>query len=221
MSAPYYSDDLVTLYHGDCRDVLPGLDPASVDLVLTDPPYPAEFQHLYGEMARAATPAMKIGASLVSLCGHYQVPAVLDAFTAAGLRYWWLAGMSHDSISRLPGKWVSIRWKPAVWFVKERRRPGDSHAPMDMMRGGSTALAGDKQFHKWGQPASWFVHWIDQLAPDPEHVVLDPFVGGGATLAAAKLLGRQAIGVEIDERHCETTAKRLAQDALPFENGAA
>lgn len=203
---PYYSDDLVTIYHGDCREILPTLPTGSADLVLTDPPYPAEFQHLYGEMGAAVAPLMPEGASLVSLCGHYQIADVLAAFTDAGLRFWWLAGMRHDSLMRLPGKWVSVRWKPAVWFVKGRRRKDDTNTPIDML----DAHQGDKRFHNWGQPVNWFAHWADQLCP-PSGVVLDPFMG------AAKLFGRRAIGIELDEKHCEAAAKRMLEDALPFD----
>lgn len=54
------------------------------------------------------------------------------------------------------------------------------------------------------------------LGKCPPGVVADPFAGSGSTLAAAKLLGRKAIGVELHEPYCEIAARRLAQDALPF-----
>lgn len=217
---PYYQDDLVTLYHGNCVEILPKLTAASVDLVLTDPPYPAEFDHLYADMAHAVMPLLRPGASVVSLCGHYQIPLVLDSFTAAGLRYWWLGGMRHDSIARLPGKWVSVRWKPAVWFVNGRRRKGDTNTPIDLMDGVVQNKRGDKRFHQWGQPVSWFAHWITALAPDRDHVVLDPFAGSGTTLVAAKQFGCRCVGIELDESHCETAARRLMQDSLPFNEAA-
>ena len=213
---PYYDRDGITIYHGDCRDVLPTLERDSVDLVLTDPPYPHEFQHLYGEMANLTYPLMREGASLVSLCGHYQVPAVLDAFTTAGLRYWWLAGMRHDSLARLPGKWVSVRWKPAVWFVKGRRFPGDTNTPIDMLDGNQR----DKRFHVWGQPANWFVHWIDQLCP-PGGTVLDPFMGAGPIAEACYQLRRRYIGIELVEDYCKVAVGRLAQQTLDLDGGAA
>lgn len=208
---PYYDDGQITIYHGDCREVLPALT-EPVDLVLTDPPYPEKYQHLYGEMAKAVYPLMNDGASLVSLCGHFQVPDVCQAFTDAGLRYWWLAGMRHDSLARFPGKWVTVRWKPAVWFVKNRRRPGDTNTPIDMFDG----ARGDKRFHEWGQPTNWFRHWIDLMCP-PEGVVIDPFMGAGTTLRAAMDCGRRAIGIELEERYCEAAVSRLGQQVLPLE----
>jgi 16S rRNA G966 N2-methylase RsmD len=206
---PYYRDESVTLYHGDCREILPALAAATVDLVLTDPPYPAEFLPLYGVLAEQSARLLPVGGHLVTLCGHYQVPDVLDLFKPH-LRYWWLCGMSHHSKQRLPGKWVAAAWKPALWYVKERRLPGDVECPVDLMHGNK-----DKEHHEWGQGQSWFHQWIERLTK-PGDLVLDPFAGSGTTLAAARMLDRCAVGVEIDEQSCETIARRLDQGVLDF-----
>ena len=82
---PYYNDEAagITIYHGDCREVLPTLDP--VDLVLTDPPYPKEFDYVWDILAGAAD-VMRDGANLFTYCGHYQLPLVLNALSRT-LRY--------------------------------------------------------------------------------------------------------------------------------------
>jgi hypothetical protein len=196
--------DGIRVYQGDCRDILPTLD-GPVHLVLTDPPYLKETEHLYREFAPLAKALMAPDASLVSLCGHFHVPYVIDAFGDAGLRFWWMAGMGHTNYTRLPGKWVTSMWKPAVWYVNERRRKGDTRTPFDMMPGGGR----DKAHHEWGQPVSWFRHWIENLT-DPGDVVLDPFSGAGTTLVAAAELGRQAIGIELDPAHVDSTIRRLS-----------
>jgi hypothetical protein len=201
---PYYADDLVTIYHGDAREALPLI--ATADLILTDPPYPAEFLPLFGLLGAEAARMLPVGGSLVTLCGTHQLPDVFDLLRPH-LRYWWTGGMLHPQFTRYPGKWVTAAWKPAVWFVKERRRDGDTRAPMDMRR----ARRSDKHFHEWGQPVDWFTHWIDALQPS---VALDPFMGAGTTLVAAKNLGRKAIGIEIEEQYCEIAAKRCSQEVL-------
>jgi site-specific DNA-methyltransferase (adenine-specific) len=190
-----------TLYLGDCREVLPTL--GRVDLVLTDPPYPREFQHLYGEMAEHAAALLPVGGSLVTLCGHYQTIEV-GAAISQHLRFWWLAGMKHTMGTRLPGKWVFSLWKPALWFVKERRHSGDTECPVDLLEGGGQ----DKAVHEWGQPYQWFRHWIERLS-EPGDVVLDPFCGAGTTGVAAAKLRRRFIGVELDPKHFENACRRI------------
>lgn len=204
---PYYEDDAVTIYHGDSIEVLSGLDGESVALVLTDPHYPAEFQYVWHPLGRESSRLLVEGGSLVTLLGHFQIPFVVDAL-GESLRYWWIGGMRQNGPpSKFPGKWVDIQWKPALWYVKNQRR--DSRCPTDLRDAGVR----DKRFHEWGQPISWFLHWVEALT-DRAEVILDPFMGAGTTLVAAKQCGRRSIGIEIEERYCEIAAKRMAQEVL-------
>jgi tRNA/tmRNA/rRNA uracil-C5-methylase (TrmA/RlmC/RlmD family) len=200
---PYYADDAVTIYHGDAAEILPAL--RSVDMVLTDPPYPSRYLPLFDVLGRESARLLPEGGSLVTLLGHYQLPEV-TALLQKHLRYWWIGGMSQ-SMNRLPGKWVAVTWKPALWFVKGRRR--GQHCPLDLSPGGGA----DKHFHEWGQPTEWFSRWVAALS-EPTETVLDPFAGAGTTLVAAKMLGRKAIGIEIEERYCEIAARRCSQEVL-------
>lgn len=205
---PYYEHGGITVYNADCREVLPALEDESVAMVLTDPPYPAEFLPLFGVLGEQSARLLVERGSLVTLCGTHQLPDVLDLLRPH-LRYWWTAGMLHRSQGRLPGKWVTTCWKPAPWFVKGARRTDHIDCPMDMQHGG---LA-DKSLHEWGQPVEWFAHWIDRLTL-PGELVLDPFMGAGTTLRAAKNLGRRCIGIEPNEAHCESAVRRLGQELL-------
>lgn len=199
------------IYNGNCIDVMSGLPKHSIDLILTDPPYSREYQHLYGEMAQVAKSILKIGGSLVTLCGHYQVPDVMNDISEH-LRYWWIGGMHHRTIHRMPGKWVNITWKPALWFVNERRRKGDTECPIDMLNDKGK----DKKYHKWGQNVHWFHHWVERLCPE-YGIVLDPFVGGGTTAEACILIGNCSfIGIDISNECCDTTIKRI-DDVLQGE----
>jgi site-specific DNA-methyltransferase (adenine-specific) len=206
----FFEQDGITIYHGDARTLLMEMPP--VELILTDPPYPAEFFDCWQALARNANAAMKDGASLVTLLGHYQLADVMDEFRTSGLRFWWLAGMHQTSITRLIGKNVNVNWKPALWYQKGKRRQDTSTKwPVDML----TPKKPDKAFHEWGQAVSWFRHWIGEMTLAGE-TVLDPFMGAGTTLIAAKLEGRRAIGIEFEERYCEIAANRLRQGVLPF-----
>ena len=190
-----------TLYLGDCREILPTL--GKVDAVVTDPPYAAEYQPLYSAIAKSAADLLPVGGSLITLCGNYQVPTIAGDM-GQYLRFWWVAGMRHTSIVRLPGKWVCVAWKPALWFVKERRRPGDTNCPLDMMEGGGR----DKEHHEWGQPVHWFSHWIGNLT-NLDNTVLDPCMGAGTTGVAALKLRRKFVGIEIKQEHFDSACRRM------------
>ncbi len=70
-------------------------------------------------------------------------------------------------------------------------------------------------FHPTGKPEPLLLDWVRQFS-DADELILDPFMGSGTTLAAAKRLGRNAIGIEREERYCEIAAKRMQQEALPL-----
>lgn len=186
---------------GEGIELMRTLEDSSIDMILTDPPYPKKYQHLYGEMAKEASRILKVGGHLVTLCGHYQVPDI-TADMGKYLRYWWIGGMMHDTLCRMPGKWVCIRWKPCLWYVKERRNLKDYECPMDMFKG-----VKDKKHHIWGQGLPWFEHWI-RLCPEGG-VVLDPFVGGGTTAIACINTHRNFIGCEINENTFEDAKNRI------------
>lgn len=207
---PYFERDGIRIYLGDSREILSGLPDESVDLVLTDPPYPAAFLPLYATLAQESARLLKPGGSLVTLCGHYQVPDVLDLIRPH-LRYWWIGGLRHRTVQNLAGKWVGVAFKPALWFVKGGRRSGDTACPTDML----DDRYGDKRFHHWGQNEHWFAHWIATMCP-ADGMVLDPFLGGGTTTAAAYKLGRRCVGIDNIEANCETAARRLSQMVLPL-----
>jgi site-specific DNA-methyltransferase (adenine-specific) len=212
---PYYEHGGITIYHGDCRDVLPALSEASVDFVLSDPPYPSEFAWCWPVLASEGYRVLRDRRNLVTLLGHYQVPDVLRDFALTPFRYWWICGMQQSDCVKLHGKAVSVYWKPALWFVKGLRRIDLPDYPRDLVSSSKPA----KSDHPWEQSYGWFVHQVDRLSL-PTETVLDPFMGTGTTLEAAKNLGRRAIGIELEEKYCEVAALRLSQELLPLDMGA-
>jgi site-specific DNA-methyltransferase (adenine-specific) len=215
LPAPYYQDDAVTIYHGDCREILPGLP--KVDLVLTDPPYGIRYnmehnpQSKHVESHRGQTGAvrnddvpfdpsflMSVGKGRIiwgANCFASRLPdnpawLVWDKVTKNGL---------NVRIAECELAWTDCVGKPAVF------RHLWSGAFRDSERG--------SKVHPTQKPVL-LMSWCATRPGVPAGVILDPFMGSGPTLRAAKDLGRKAIGIEIEERYCEIAAKRMAQEVL-------
>lgn len=204
---PYYDDGTVVIYHGDCQDVLPRL--GAVDLVLTDPPYGVGFK--YGDRY---TDGDKQYAEWIKVVFDALVPLSGVIMLTPGIRNVWLYP---------PATWVLCwakpgsprrsdlggfnEWEPILMYGKRRiyndfkRLPAWNNTSKD---------TGD---HPCPKPINLF-RWLVEQGSDPGHIVLDPFMGSGTTLRAAKDLGRRAIGIEIEERYCEIAARRLSQEVL-------
>jgi hypothetical protein len=203
----FHEDELATIIWDDCRDAVPRIPDESVSLALFDLPYSGDFDYLWPAMAEQMARVLIPGGSVVALCGHRQLPYVLNAM-GEHLRYWWCCGMGHaNSLNpALRGIEVAINWKPALWYVKDFRRGGHHPFPADFV----TPAERDKRFHPWGQPVEWFGHWIEHLT-EPGEIVLDPTMGAGSALIAASQLGRRSLGVDISRHHCNTAVGRLRE----------
>lgn len=205
MTKPYYQDELVTIYHGDCRGILPTLEP--VDLVLTDPPYGV---------------AMLRGDSRVkaAIANDAQPPDIRFLLNIPKAIIW--GGNNFcDQLPRSTG-WL-------VWYKHFPDMSRHSQAELAWTNTTRTIRHYQEAYHGFMRKADGWLHptqkppglmrWCLGLAPDAQSV-LDPFMGSGTTLRAAKDLGLRAIGIEIEEKYCEIAAKRMAQGALNFTDAA-
>jgi 16S rRNA G966 N2-methylase RsmD len=175
---------------GDFREALADVEPGSVSLVLTDPPYAEDALPLYGDLAAFAAEKLCDGGSLVCFTGQGTMPAA-HAELSKHLRYWWTLALEHrGGGQQLPGKWVRIKWKPILWFVKDGRR--DKTYVHDLIRG----VKPDKELHEWAQGVDEVVPLIESLTA-PDELVVDPFAGSGSFGLAASKLGRRFIGAEV------------------------
>jgi DNA modification methylase len=206
--SPYYQDSAVTIYHGDCREVSSQLE--TVDLVLTDPPY--------GINAARARKSQKWGWRDFDVCGWDATRPELETLkicTSAG-RHFILWGANYfPGIQPLP---------ECKWLIWDKCQSDFSLADAEMALcswvgairrlrySRATALKDGKQ-HPTQKPLE-VMTWCINQAPDGCVSILDPFMGSGTTLRAAKNLGRKAIGIEIEERYCEIAAKRMQQEVL-------
>ena len=201
---PFYQDELVTLYHGDFREVLPSLD-IQVPLIVTDPPYPKEFIPLYGDLARLAKDTLTEGGSLLAMCGQSYLPEIIQLMTPHLKYQWTISYLTPGAHLQVWQRKVMTGWKPVLWFVA-----GDYNGKWtyDVAK----SQADDKRFHHWGQSTSGMIDLLLRSSNEGD-TVLDPFAGGGATLKACKMLGLPSIGIELEESKCETIATRLTQVA--------
>ncbi len=211
LQKPYYHDERsgITIYCGDNRDILPNLP--KVDLVLTDPPYGigedgGKFRDRKGGGHRVLpkmgwdtfTPDKEIFGLILEL-GNDQIIWGGNYFTdklpvSRGWLYWNKLMGGDFSDGELA--WTSMDMVLKS-FTKCNKMPGKEHPtqkPVELMQ------------------------WCIGFAPESQ-TILDPFMGSGTTLRAAKDLGRKAIGIEIEEKYCEIAARRLSQEVFNFSDG--
>lgn len=199
---PYYADDFVTIYHGDSAELMWSID---ADVVVTDPPYgigkaawddrfPIEVLELAAFRSRAM-------AVMPGVWNIGTMPARLGPQTYR----WTLSAYLTNGMTR--GAVGFGNWIPCLLYSRQGepmyRQDGDARA--------FVVGTEDKPNHPSPKPLR-VMTWIIERMPDG--VILDPFLGSGTTLMAAKALGRRAIGIEIDEAHCEEAAQRCSQEVL-------
>jgi DNA modification methylase len=213
VTAPYYQDDLVTLYLGDCLEVDEWL---AADVLVTDPPYGIAWKIGRNKRAKSAAHAGILNDSDTS-------------FRDEVLRRWgerpgavfgsWRAPAPHAKqtlVWRKPvdagvvGSVTGFRLDTELIFLTGSWPQRNSNQ--------SSVLVTDagKNNYLTGHPHAKPVTLMGQLIGATSGVVADPFAGSGSTLVAASMLGRCSVGVELDERYCEMAATRLGQQAFNF-----
>lgn len=193
------------IYLGDAKTLAQGLPDECVDLIVTDPPYPRKFLHVFYDMGEYAARVLKPGGSLFTLCGHYQIPQVLEALST--LDYHWIGWLNYNTKSTLHGYKIVCGGKPLLWFTKGKCNPFPG-----FWWDTQYAKHRDKRYHKWGQSVHWVIPTIDQF----QGLVFDPFCGGGTVPAACRILGRQWLSFEIDPDAVERSRERIEHMQLPL-----
>lgn len=224
---PYYEDDHVTLYHGDARDFLD----LTADVLITDPPYgvglttktsdyrdSATFDggqslkasrlyrddptHVRGLVITVVGPLIgRIGRALV-FPGPRMMFAYPDPAAVGGV-------FTPNGAGRSP--WGFQCLHPILYYGKDPYLADGKGSRPNGFR--DEQPNPEKWDHPCPKPLSW-MRWAVVRASREGETVLDPFAGTGTTLAAAKALGRKAVGVELEERYCEQAAVRLSQEVL-------
>ena len=210
---PYYNHADITIYQGDCLDILPQLEP--VDLVLTDPPYgigEAAGKNIkrtgglaqatnYGNSAWDNKPIENESLLMLLSYGKYACCFGGNYYLVAPSSCWlvWDKVNYGNDFADCELAWTNypcaVRMKKHQWngMLRKHREP---------------------RYHPTQKPLD-VIKWAMQLSPKYDSI-LDPFMGSGTTLVAAKDLHRKAIGIEIEEKYCEIAVRRLAQEVIPF-----
>lgn len=214
---PYYDEGGITIYHGDCRDILPSLN--TVDLVLTDPPYGISYSPAPGGAGWYKNGKVWTGSDLVLGDDTPFDPTPLLRFPRLIL---WGANHYADKLPASP-----------TWLIWHKRWFNDPMTSVDFADceiawsnvGGPARVyryewngllrAGQRgeHNHPTEKPLA-LMRWCLQRWSAVGDLILDSYMGSGTTLRAAKDLGRKAIGIEIEERYCEIAVKRLQQQAM-------
>ena len=226
---PYYEHAGITIWHGDCLEILPTLAP--VDHVITDPPYneqthagaltngpgddhlvdfaplgDAGFRHAFTGIGRVV---QRWTVATVA----WQHAALLEREPITGLRFVRLGvWVKPNGTPQFTGDRPAQGWEAVVILhradVKLKWNGGGRHGVWNIPK--------ESTCHPTGKPLRLVKEFVS-LFTDPGDTILDPFMGSGTTLRAAKDLGRRAIGIEIEERYAELAAKRMAQEVLPLK----
>lgn len=239
---PYYEESGIVIYHGDCRDILPQLGP--VDHVITDPPYEEEAHTKARRVQRGAErgtararsemrvetlpfpPMSDSDRGLVSreigrlvkrwalvFCQAEAAHKWESSLLVAGLdKRRWCVWVKPDGQPQFSGDRPGMGYETIVachTFGKSRWHGGGTLGVFNIAKGEGVG----PQPHPTTKPER-LMEQLVSLFTDPGETILDPFMGSGTTLVAAKRLGRKAIGIELEEKYCEIAAKRLSQGAL-------
>ena len=218
---PYYVDEHVTLYHGDCREITGW---TSADVLVTDPPYGIGWKRGAkkgrwdkGNAGIANDDDTSLRDAALVLWGD-RPAAVFGSFFAPEM-----AAKKHVLVFRKPpdsgvvGSTTGWRrdlepiYLAGIW--PRRAAHSSSLITTGLRAAGNPSSPAGRFQHPHAKPLDVMETLISQCPPG---VIADPFSGSGTTLVAARLQGRKAIGVELEERYCEIAARRLMQDALPF-----
>ena len=208
---PYYSDDAVTIYHGDCAAIAPQL--GAFDLLCTDPPYgigEARGRNKsrsklakskdYGDAAWDDAPPESWLLDMLRARSRFQIIFGGNYFSLPPSNCWlvWDKENGENDFADCELAWTNF---PSAVRRKRHRWHG-------MLREGN-----EERLHPTQKPLA-VMSWALSLCPERPATVIDPFMGSGTTLRACKDLGIRCVGIEREERYCEIAAQRMGQAVL-------
>ena len=216
MIKPYYQDEAVTIYHADCRDILPQL--SQVELILTDPPYGkrwARGMNAFGDIRHLAEKIENLNWDKerpTKDCFDLMIKGSKEQIIFGGNYFtdylyptncWLVWDKKGDSFNGNPMADCELVWTSFSKVVKKYK----------FIQQGFINESHDNRLHPTQKPREL----IESILLDfslVSDIILDPFMGSGTILRAAKNLNRKAIGIEIEEKYCEIAANRCRQSVM-------
>jgi len=203
--------DSIEIYHGDCVELSQSLQDNSIDVIITDPPYPYEYLDCWSKLGQIGAEKLKPGGFCIAYTGKLFLPEVMERL-GEHLDYFWVISLT---IAGQPAKTfirsVMEKYKTILVYYKPPIQDNLLRQRKQLFSDLITGSGREKSDHPWQQA-------VDELRPIFEtfsergNVALDPFSGAGSTLIMAQRLGRHAIGYEIVKEHVNTIKARLAED---------
>lgn len=215
MIKPYHQANNCTIYCGDCREIMPELFKESeYDLLITDPPYGMDYESKsrivrYGDIAGDKAFDAEWLHWMINLADYASYVFMRwDNFAELkappkSLLAWVKNNHSMGDLAHEHGrKWEAIAFYPGILHCFNKRIPDVIEEPPT-----------SNELHPTQKPVNLLKKII---ACNRGNLIVDPYLGSGTTMEAARDLGRECIGIEIEEKYCETAARRIEQDILPF-----
>ena len=216
---PYYEEDGITIYHGDCREVLPTF--REVNCVLSDPPFGISFDRAtWEDDPKDYITLMRFMVAASELICPFGVKAFWQALPNCTVWHQYFpmqfrifaACKGFVQFRPTPVQWS---WDPIIWWGEAPGEP-DTRVKDYFVQDLAPFGAGRPKIqHPCPKPEE-LTRYLVSIFSSSGQMIVDPFMGSGTTLRAAKDLGRRAIGIEIEEKYCEIAAKRLSQKVFDF-----
>lgn len=214
---PYYEEAGITIYHGDCREIFPELLSSLLlpACVIADPPYGVGKD--YGELSKDDLETFVWAVEMIADSGvpssvNMSVSRLYDLPRRPQWTGVWNKPLGMSGLIAYP---IYPHWEPIAFYNIKGDYAGNKGHRSDVFTFMPERAFGSG--HPSPKPESLSAELIRFFN---QYVVLDPFMGSGTTLVAAKNLGREAVGIEIEERYCEIAANRLRQSVFQFEETA-
>ncbi len=233
LPTPYYEEPGIQIFCGDCREILPEL--GKVDLCLTDPPYgigQAAWDALMPVEWFGDALALLVSTGAAYVFGNSLKLSVFQVhWEGRGVIWKARAVWYYEDGPRHSATWSSKHEDCLVYHCAQHKQmtPSEPSIHRDKRWGNDRMIGdvwpcarvlgnyGERVDHPTQKPLALMAMIVKAASSDSD-TILDPFMGSGTTLRAAKDLGRKAIGIEIEERYCEIAVKRLQQEVLPFKD---